>query len=186
MRRIHLFPFLLLPVLLLLLASCGGTTNPVADKLVPQVAGVAGDVATQVQKDIFAVAKTSTPDLQRALDIANTMITKADGTQAKVDPHGAQCYSGLMVLNVNVNSILAAAAAAGTVTSKTGVIAQAEVVTIFAPGSPPFQDAKDQITQSCYAKFQDAQMAIGATTNPAALFAALPTIAPAIAPALGG
>ena len=186
MRRIHLFPFLLLPLLCLLLASCGGTTNPVADKLVPKVAAVAGDVATQVQTDILAISKTVVPDLQRAMDVANAPVTMADGTKGVADPHGAACYAGLIIVHNNVNSILAASAAAKTDTSATGVITQAEVVTIFAPESPAFQDAKSRIFQSCFPKFQDAQTAVGAVTNPAALFAALPTLAPVLAPALVG
>ena len=185
MRRYHLIPFLLLPLLCLLLASCGGT-NPVANTVVPKAAAVAGDVATQVQTDIFAISKTLVPDLQRAMDVANAPVVMADGTKGVADPHGAKCYAGLITVHNNVNSILAASAAVKTDTSATGVITQAEVVTIFAPGSPAYQDAKDQIMQSCFAKFQDAQVAIGATTNPAALFAALPTIAPALAPAVVG
>lgn len=183
MRKIFLLPLLLsLP----LLSACVGN-NPVnTGVLVSKTAQVASDVATQVQKDIFAIAKTTIPDLQRAKDVADTLVTKADGTQAKVDPHGSQCYAGLITLNQNINAVLATSAATKTDTSATGVITQVEVATIFAPGSPAYQDAKDQITQSCFAKFQDAQVAIGATTNPAALFAALPTIAPALAPALVG
>ena len=185
MRRYHLIPFLLLPLLCLLLASCGGT-NPVANTIVPKAAAVAGDVATQVQTDIFAISKTVVPDLQRAMDVANAPVTMADGTKGVADPHGAACYAGLIIVHQNVNSILAASAAAKTDTSATGVITQAEVMTIFAPESPAFQDAKSRIFQSCFPKFQDAQTAIGAVTNPAALFAALPTLAPVLAPALVG
>ena len=185
MPRYHLLPFLIIPLLCLLLSACG-STNPVAGKLVPQVAGVAGDVATQVQTDIFAVSKTLVPDLQRAMDVANAPVVMADGTKGVADPHGAMCYAGLIIVHQNVNSILAASAAAKTDTSATGVITQAEVMTIFAPESPAFQDAKSRIFQSCFPKFQDAQTAIGAVTNPASLFVALPTIAPALAPALVG
>lgn len=168
----------------LALSACGSMSNPIADKVVPEAAQVASDVTTYVQKDIYAVSKTTVPDLQRALDVANTIVVKADGTTAKVDPHGAQCYAGLIIVNQNANAVLATATAAGTASSKAGLITQAEVMTIFAPESPPFQDAKAQIFQSCFAKFQDAQTAVGAVANPALLFQNLPLIAPAIAPAL--
>lgn len=171
-----------------LAGGCAGGANPVADKVVPKVAQVASDVTKQVQQDVFAVAKTTLPDLQRAADIAATLVTKSDGTQGQVDPHGARCYLGLIVLNKNANAILGTASADASAdgSSAPGLVSQAEVVTIFAPGSPAFQDAQDQIQQSCYAKFQDAQVAVGASTNPALLFGALAKIAPAIAPALAG
>ena len=183
MRKILLVP---IACLALALSACGGTTNPIAGKLVPQVATAAGDVATQVQTDILSISKTLVPDLQRAEDVANAPVIMADGTTGKADPHGAQCYAGLIIVHQNVNSILAASAAVKTDTSSTGVVTQVEVATIFAPESPAFQDAKSRIFQSCFPKFQDAQTAVGAVTNPAALFGSLLTVAPALAPAVGG
>lgn len=165
------------------LSACSGNPNPIATTVIPKVASAASDVTKYVQQDVLAVAKTSLPDLQRAMDVASTLITKADGTQGKADEHGAQCYAGLVTLNKNANAILAAAAADSTATSGSGIVTQAEVLSIYAPESPAFQDAKSLIVQACFAKMQDVQTAINVIASPASLLANLSMVAPVIAPA---
>lgn len=168
---------------LALLAGCAGKSNPIADKVVPKVAQVSGDVAKSVQQDVLAIAKTLEPDIQNALDVANTQVTHQDGSVSAVDPHGAKCLAGIQVLHKNILAILATATGQGS-TGAPGLITQAEVMSIYAPESPAFQDAKTIIFDACFAKFQDAQTAMGAVANPAMLFSNLGLAATVLAPAL--
>ena len=133
--------------LLLLLAACAGTT---------------ASSGQQTLANLTTIANTAQADLTTAIAVANAA--------NPVDTAGANCAKAAMQVGADIQKVMAATPASATV----GMFTAAEIASLYAPGSPQFNQEVTTIETGCIAKLHSVLQAGQATAGlPAAIAAAL-------------
>lgn len=91
---------------------------------------------------ISRVNNTAIADLQQAQAVAKAA--------TPVDADGVACSAAAIVVNGQINAVLAAAKGPNT-----GVFTLAELASLFQPGSAQYNQVKQTLTSGCAAKVQD-------------------------------
>lgn len=115
---------------------------------------------TNITNFLTGLANKQTLDLQTALKVANAA--------SPVDTAGASCASALLVVQTDINTVVAAANVPGA-----GAFTAAEIASLFQPGSPQANAERDKLVQGCSVKVAQVSGAVAGTT---AFFAQLATM----------